>query len=230
MPDADRYAERIAGAMDEIESIGAKTAEPMTDERLAEIRDRADAATRGPWEPGMVWLVAGLIWDDDHRRADPDKATHCGYCHHGEPVWSGQRNINGTVMNAHRHRASEPYGIEHLISAADGDLVAGNYDYEDGGIIAPADTAFVAAARQDVPDLLTEVERLRGELADLAAQNAKTECNFEEFAECIIPERDRLAAFVGRLRELVFMGGQGGETVRRSAQQAFAEFDEEPDR
>lgn len=43
--------------------------------------------------------------------------------------------------------------------------------------------------------------KVRAELADLAAQNAKTESNFEEFAEVIIPERDRLEAERDAVRE-----------------------------
>lgn len=159
----DRTADVMAEAMPSLR--------PMTPERLAEIREREQAATPGPWEPGSVWLVAGLIYDDDGNRVAPDDATRCGFCNVGEPVWSGQRPINGPTMNAHRHRNPEPWSAENLISAANGDLVAGNFDYEEGGIIAPADTVFVAAAREDVPALLAEVERLRAELADEKRRN-----------------------------------------------------------
>jgi hypothetical protein len=54
--------------------------------------------------------------------------------------------------------AGEP---DHVIQDVNCVVVAGNYDYEDGGIIAPEDTAFIIAARTDVPALLAENERLR---------------------------------------------------------------------
>lgn len=41
---------------------------------------------------------------------------------------------------------------------------------------------------------------------------------------------NRLTAFVTRLRELAYMGGQDGDSVRRYVQQAFAEFDKEAGR
>ena len=51
--------------------------------------------------------------------------------------------------------------------------------------------------------LLAEVERLTAELADLAAQNAKTEDNFRDFAEdalAVQRERDEARVEAGRLR------------------------------
>ena len=133
----------------------------MNAEEFKAIKARADAATPGPWEAGDVWLTAGLIWDADHNRVGPKVATHCGYCHHGEPVWAGRTDINGTVMRAHRHRDPDPYEPTHKISGADGASVAGNYDYEAGGILRPEDTEFIIHARTDVPALLAEVDRLR---------------------------------------------------------------------
>jgi hypothetical protein len=40
--------------------------------------------------------------------------------------------------------------------------IAGNYDYEEGGICSkPEDAEFIAAARTDIPDLLATIEELR---------------------------------------------------------------------
>lgn len=80
----------------------------MTDEQLAEIRARCEAATPGPWRS----LVEGRDFDSGSSFIDTPLADERGQ------------------------------GIE----------VSGATD---------ADQDFMAAARQDVPDLLSEVDRLR---------------------------------------------------------------------
>lgn len=83
--------------------------EPMSDERLAEIRERAQAATKGPWKP-------------------------------------------------------YPSMGEHFVGYVGGDYLRGVGDLSFGeGEQAEADKAFTLAAREDVPALLAEVERLRAE-------------------------------------------------------------------
>jgi hypothetical protein len=52
----------------------------------------------------------------------------------------------------------------------DADLVAGMWDYEEGGILHPANSAFIAAARTALPALIAEVRRLR---AGIAAEVAR---------------------------------------------------------
>lgn len=128
-----------------------------------EDRLRADleAATPGPWEPGDVWLVAGLIYSNTGARVDPGHATRCAFCHLGEPAWEGRKDINGTVMPAHRHRSPEPADVHHAISSADGWLVA----YPGGGIVRGEDAQFVVSARRGVPVLLDQVASLRSEVA-----------------------------------------------------------------
>ena len=78
---------------------------PLSDERIAEIRERCDKATPGPWsvdeESGDVWVPS---------------------------IWRSVAIIEDLDLP--------------LVNPA-------------------ADRAFIAAARQDVPDLLDEVERLR---------------------------------------------------------------------
>lgn len=75
--------------------------EPLTEERIAEIRGREKAATRGPW-------------------------------------------------------AVQDKGAIPLIYGTDGERVAKVIDHQD-------DAAFLAHAREDIPALLDEVERLRAE-------------------------------------------------------------------
>lgn len=140
---------------------------------LDAIRARVGAAAPGPWLDGDPWRVAGVGF---HHRG-PDE---CAYCHLGPPVWVGKRDINGEIMQAHRHRSSDPYAPGHVITSIDGGAVAGNYGYEAGGIVDSADQAFIRHAREDIPALLAEVEKLRSYCADL-----------ERDVLAVIDERDR---------------------------------------
>lgn len=92
--------------------------EPITDERLAEMRRQAEAAARGPWfvmQPGAPNLMMG-VWADD----------------------------GDLVAFVHGMQAR-----------ADAGEFASEYD----------NATFIAHAREDVPDLLAELDRLRAELA-----------------------------------------------------------------
>jgi hypothetical protein len=124
---------------------------------LEAIKARVGAATPGPWLDGDAWLVAGVL-------AERFGEGRCAYCNLGEAAWKGRADVNGTRMLAHRHLAPEPYAAGHRISSADGGMVAGNYDYETGGIVNPADQEFIRHCRSDVPALIAEVERLRAQL------------------------------------------------------------------
>src|SRR5690606_10101703 len=53
-----------------------------------EIREALEAATPGPWEPGDIWLCAGLIYSDSGDRVEDGSATRCAFCRLGEPSWS----------------------------------------------------------------------------------------------------------------------------------------------
>lgn len=94
------------------------------------IKARADAATPGPWEPGD-WT---------------------GRCH--DHAIGKHPRVGCRIVY-------EPWDYEptHLIrGGVPGVLVAGNYDYEVGGILAAEDTVFIAHARQDIPALLRVAE------------------------------------------------------------------------
>lgn len=120
--------------------------------RPDEIRARLEAATEGPWEPGEVFLHAGVLPE----RYGPGR---CAFCHLGAPVWEGVRDINGVLMEAHRHRTPEPLGTDYLISGPHGSMVAGGFAGDGGGgILRVEDVQFVVGARADVPDLLAVVE------------------------------------------------------------------------
>jgi hypothetical protein len=93
----------------------------ITDERLAELRALADAATSGAW----------TIED-------------CS-----EPGSSGFRIYNEA-----------------------GDCIAGNFDYEVGGVLERVDAEFIAASRAAVPELLAEVEQMKAERDEAKADAA----------------------------------------------------------
>ena len=65
-----------------------------------------------------------------------------------------------------------------MIQSEDGELVAGNYDYEDGGIVNPHDAAFITLARNHWGELLDAAEerdRLRENIAKAEASTEKLE-------------------------------------------------------
>ena len=98
--------------------------EPMSAERLEELRGLCEDAMPGPW---------GI---QDFSRLD---------------------------------RTFDPYEGYNICSR-NGDTVAGNYDYEEGGILHKADAIFIAAARTAIPELLTEIDRLRRERGEPLAE------------------------------------------------------------
>lgn len=116
------------------------------------VETRTNAATPGPWK------VA-----DSTERVYLEPGKKCRLCVAERPLLSEttQTERDGHAWTIHTHQVEA-----HLIkSAADGDYVAGNYDYEEGGIVEGADTIFIAASRTDVPAL---VGALRAVLAEIA--------------------------------------------------------------
>lgn len=161
------------------------TATATTAGRFAEIERAEQSATPGPWEPGAVWIVAGLIYDADGNRVTQKTATHCSYCNHGEPEWVGRTDINGTVMKAHRHRDADPYQPDHRISGPAGGTIAGNYDYEAGGILSAEDTRFICAARSAVPELLAAVKRVEKLCDDMVVYCGSERVNVPPWVESV---------------------------------------------
>lgn len=127
--------------------------EPMTDEEIAAIRARAEAATPGPWETDDVesWYV---------------------------------------------------YKVER------GSGVATEVAEFLSRMLRQSDAAFVAHARQDVPDLLAEIERLRGLLQ--REHDARLEICRE--AETLLRERDAAEATITELRHV---GREQGDMMAR---------------
>ena len=118
---------------------------------IESIQARADAATAGPWEvePEHEW--EWLTVD-----------TECDLCRGGvELLEVVADNDEGEITEGHKH-----WSPSHYI-AAPREEIAGNFDYEEGGIIRHEDTVFIANARQDVPALLEYIAELEAELTNI---------------------------------------------------------------
>ena len=114
------------------------------------IKARLEAATPGPWKVVDEELCIVIA---------PGKK--CPACKEGEPLLKVFLMVNGDTYHYH---PGESHRIEQD-GVPDPGLIAGNYDYEDGGIVEHCDTVFIAHAPTDIADLLEEVERLESELA-----------------------------------------------------------------
>lgn len=124
----------------------------ITPESLDAMEARAGAATKGPWEV-VPRTVDAMLEDGDE----------CQYCGEGRPLDSSEdyREDDGSLSyTMHRH-VTEPH---HVV--AGGIEITGQVDYEEGGVIRGADTAFIAAARTEHPALIAVVRRQVDELSE----------------------------------------------------------------
>ena len=157
------------------------TAPDETTARLGEIRDRANAATEGPWEHGDRQYVYGVTG-----RFGDDRCPHCARTGFGDgPSWAGVRNINGKEMLVHVHTSDKPrrrHGV-HAVRANGSISVV--RDAEEYGYMYPADAEFIAHARQDIPWLLSEVERLTAECDRARGLAARLEAQLAQVAEVV---------------------------------------------
>ena len=114
---------------------------------IESIQARADAATAGPWEvvPEDTWHYL-------------DKDAECNLCTKGVELLREHFYDDGEKAHIH-------WDSSHCICDSEQNLVAGNFDYEEGGIIRHEDTVFIANARQDVPALLEYIAELEAKLA-----------------------------------------------------------------
>ena len=165
------------------------TAPDETTARLGEIRERVAAATEGPWEHGDRQYVYGVTG-----RFGDDRCPHCARTGFGDgPSWAGVRNINGKEMLVHVHTSDKPrrrHGV-HAVRANGSISVV--RDAEEYGYMYPADAEFIAHARQDIPWLLSEIERLTTESGETVHPRSSAPCT-----ECV-EDAARLGAKVERL-------------------------------
>lgn len=135
-------------------------------EAAALMRERAEAATSGPWVFGDTCAIAGVI------NAEADT---CAYCRHdSKPSWVGMRDINGKRMRAHVHRR-EPWNGEVYARRDDGDIAVttGTDEY---GYTLPADAEHIAswhpAVALAVADWLDFVADARIQIDAIAARRS----------------------------------------------------------
>lgn len=118
--------------------------EPLSAERLAEIRARADAATQGPWYFAYtsIWgegrVAREEAWLDSLDAAHTLDRNPCEHCDGGPCTY--------------RAKALDMDPIVARVQPSYGDTATGQR---------VLDAEFIAHARADVPDLLAEVDRLR---------------------------------------------------------------------
>jgi hypothetical protein len=139
----------------------------MTTEELDAIEAREKAATPGPWETRVFYASAGVN-DGSRTGWNPTNIANGQCCFCANPSGTlvrEYRDEHGT-MHTHRFSGSDEQDRWHYVYAMpDGTSIAGNYDYEDGGIASkPEDADFIAHARTDIPALVAEVRKLQGEL------------------------------------------------------------------
>lgn len=127
------------------------------------IRSRAGAATPGPW---------------DRATYSGRGASTCECSRWGRLLGAVPSNDAWGVNHIHERDRSPS---EHEVSSASTfTVVAGNYDEENGGIVSDADAEFIAKAREDIPNLIAEVQFLRDALADM-----------DRFASVVAPDEYR---------------------------------------
>lgn len=170
-------------------------AEPMSAERLAEIRARAEAATPGPWS-----------WDGNTdmrhiRLATPHgmSMTVMDFVRYGMQGAQPRFGIAGMMHNGSGL-------VEYEVAKWSKDI----YRRDVSGIDHP-DARFIAGARADVDDLLAEVDRLRAEAYRLrlasSPEFARTLGRTERERDEARADRDALAEQVSRVRALFADGG-----------------------
>ena len=127
-------------------------------EKLHEIITATEKATPGTWvidEPQECYLPMGrdecLCVDDG-----PEADAH---------VFVAEKVIDGTLTHTHLYQEI------HEIYSADGVRVAGNYDYEEGGIVSKADRDYILLAQPStVADMARELLDLRNRLDKLGGE------------------------------------------------------------
>ena len=131
----------------------------MTQQEIDEIEERAERATPGPW----YWR------DGTHTQSA--KTSDAGGLHTRTPVESftpdGRRFQNENVVFTVARVGGEPYWIERFTDAQRRGKPTLTLAFECAG--KDEDKEFIARSRDDVPALVSEIQRLRRRLAELGA-------------------------------------------------------------
>lgn len=132
------------------------------------------AATPGKWRQGYVFFSCKL----DHGTApDGRKELHGrGKCKYTFDEWADD------AIHIINHDPGYTANDEQTPDSG----VAGNYDYEQGGIIRKEDSDLICAMRNALPDLLTELAILRAIVQELAETELITFDEDTGYPECIL--------------------------------------------
>jgi hypothetical protein len=127
--------------------------------RLEEIQQRVDAATAGPW-----FLSYSTV------ASEPKIAEH-------DAFWTDERMDDGHSYERYEQCDACGGSCKHAMEAIDAHFAVASVQPSFGDTPTGQrlnDGKFIAAAREDVPWLLAEVERLRGELQEIAEPGGST--------------------------------------------------------
>ncbi len=124
---------------------------------LEAIKAREAEATKGPWRAAYS--------EQEHRTGSLMCKDTCG---NGDiPIRITQLKPSIDWPGTEGHVMCDRSSVDDVISETTDEHVVccGGHDYDDCGFVSPSDAEFIAHARQDVPALIAEVERLRAALA-----------------------------------------------------------------
>jgi hypothetical protein len=139
---------------------------PTAQQVMDALRSKYEATTPGEWYPGPRRMRLNGVKDE---MFGPGRCNSCNLPKGGELIWSGQANINGTVMLSHVHAGDNSAWDDddgHKIFAWPSnpepweEEIAGPFDWEDGGVLERDDRDFIIAAHNALPALLLRLEEL----------------------------------------------------------------------
>ena len=122
----------------------------LSDERLAEIRERCEKATAGPWEDFTEKYPQAL-------RKNKKARYHGSMPNFGCII--GSAECRGEEIDPERDfpLRVDYWDIRPVVCVFSRRGIVSQHT----GLVISADRSFIAHARQDIPDLLAEIERLK---------------------------------------------------------------------
>lgn len=123
---------------------------------LAAIRQRAEAATKGPWRVAYS--------ESTHRAGSPICLERC-VKKHEVPVRVEPFEANEFWPAGEGHVMRDKDYVDDIIGGDESHVFCAGHDYDEGGVVGPEDAEFIAHAREDIPALLETVDALTQALA-----------------------------------------------------------------
>lgn len=155
---------------------------------LQGIRDRANKATKGPWETGKTYEYE-LVRDKSWRGRYPFRVGECAACSKGALV--RQDDVH-TFGQGHVH-VVEDERLWYVVSSAGAQRDVAGKDrsgvpaqFAQHGVHYAEDADFIAHSRADVPQLVELVAEMAEQLECLIPRGCDIECE-----DCMRRERER---------------------------------------